>query len=168
MFHPMLEIFLIAIVVSFATNFLRRKLMTPEDMAKMMESQKFKKALLEAQRKGDKKALQRLRKKQEYYRKIDAEIGKKNMIMLFASFGIFYFVFMVILTPLYGGLNIVGTLPGDLIIPFISMGDKLTYIGWYILSLLATGLPLGKVFQAQPKLEQSSKEAGKAEQKKAE
>ena len=167
MINPMIEIFLIAAAVSFATNLLRRKLMGPEDMAKMMESQKFKKELLEAQKKGDKKALQRLMKKQEYYRRIDAEIGKKNMIMLFASFGIFYFVFMVILTPLYGGLNIVGTLPGDLIIPFISMGDKLTYIGWYILSLLATGLPLGKVFQAQPKLEQLSGEAEKAEQKKA-
>ena len=165
MINPMIEIFLIAAAVSFATNLLRRKLMGPEDMAKMMESQKFKKELLEAQKKGDKKALQRLMKKQEYYSRIDAEIGKKNMIMLFASLGIFYFVFMVILTPLYGSLNVVGTLPGGLVIPLISTGDKLTYIGWYILSLLATGLPLGKIFQAQPKLEQSPKEMERVGQK---
>ena len=156
MFHPMLEIFLIAIIVSFATNFLRRKLMTPEDMAKMMESQKFKKALLEAQRKGDKKALQRLKKKQEYYQKIDAEIGKKNFMILLASIGLFYFVFMVILAPLYGNLDAVGFLPSDMIIPFISAGNKLTYIGWYILSLLATGLPLGKIFQVKPAIEKPS------------
>jgi len=156
MLHPMLEIFLIAIVVSFATNFLRRKLMTPEDMAKMMESQKFKKALLEAQRKGDKKALQRLRKKQEYYQKIDAEIGKKNFVIFLVSIGLFYFVFMAVLAPLYGNLEAVGFLPSDMIIPFISAGNKLTYIGWYILSLLATGLPLGKVFQVKPAIEKPS------------
>ena len=151
MFDPMLEIFLIALAVSAATNVLRKKMLTPEDMAKMMESQKFKKMLLEAQKKGDKKALQKLMKKQDYYRKIDAEVGKKNFILLFASLGIFYLVY-AILSPLYGGVGIVATLPGDLTIPFVSQGNKLTFIGWFILSLLAVNMPLGKAFEVKPEV----------------
>ena len=153
MIQSMLEIFIIAFAVSFATNFLRRKILTPEDMAKMMESQKFKRTLLEAQRKGDKKTLQRLMKKQEYYRKIDAEVGKKNFLILLVSITIFYLVFLGILTPVYGGLEAVALLPGDMMIPLISSGNKLTSLGWYILSLFAVGFPLGKLFEVKPKAE---------------
>ncbi len=153
MIQSMLEIFAIALAVSFATNFLRRKILTPEDMAKMMESQKFKRMLLEAQKKGDTKTIRRLKRRQEYYQKIDAEIGKKNIILFAVSIGLFYLVFIGILTPIYGGLEAVALLPGGMIIPFISMGDKLTSLGWYILSLLAVGLPLGKLFEVKPKVE---------------
>ena len=153
MIQTMLEIFAIALAVSLMTNILRKKLLSPEDMAKMMESQKFKRMLLEAQKKGDKKLLQKLKRKQEYYRKIDAEIGKKNFLMLIGSIAIFYAVFIGILTPIYGGLEAVALLPGDLVIPFISTGNKLTSLGWYILSLLAIGLPLGKLFEVKPEVE---------------
>jgi len=167
MFNPMVEIFLIALGVSAATNALRKKLITPEDMAKMMESQKFKKKLLEAQRKGDKKALQKLMKKQEYYQKIDAEVGKKNFAMLFASLAIFYLVY-AILSPLYGGVGIVATLPGDLVIPFLSQGNKLTFIGWFILSLLAVNMPLGKVFEVKPGVIQDAEKNAEDEKQKKE
>lgn len=148
MAQPMLEIFLIAVAVGLATSLLRRRLLTPEDMAKMAESQKFKKMLLEAQRKGDKKTIQKLMRKQDYYRKIDAEIGKKNMLLLFASLVIFYLVYLGILTPLYGGLGPIVSLPGDMALPFV--GNRLDFISWYILSLLAVGLPINKLLQARP------------------
>jgi len=160
MFNPMIEIFLIALAVSAATNALRKKLITPEDMAKMMESQKFKKMLFEAQKKGDKKTLQKLMKKQEYYRKIDAEVGKKNFAMLFASLAIFYLVY-AILSPLYGSIGIVATLPGDLMIPLLSQGNKLTFIGWFILSLLAVNMPLGKIFEVKPGVIQDAEKDAK-------
>ena len=167
MLDVMLQIFLIALVVSAATNWLRKKLLSPQDMARMKESQKFKKMLLEAKQKGDKKALQKLMKKQEYYQKIDAEIGKKNMILLFGSLGIFYFVY-AILTPLYGGVNIVATLPGDLVIPFLSDENKLSFIGWFILSLLAVNMPLGKIFEVKPEMviQHAEKDAKDKKQKK--
>jgi len=70
------------------------------------------------------------------------------MILMFMSLGIFYAVFMA-LTPLYESVGIVASLPSDLIIPFISKGNKLTFIGWYILALLATGMPMGKIFEVK-------------------
>lgn len=143
--NPLLEILGIAVAVSFLTNYLRRRLISPEDMAKMAESQRFKRQLLEAKRKGDKKALQRLMKKQEYYQKIDAEVGKKNIITMFATLAIFYGIYML-LGPIYGGYGTVALLPGDLFIPFISQGNKLTFIGWFIISLIAVGMPIAKLF----------------------
>ncbi|HDJ66362.1 MAG TPA: DUF106 domain-containing protein [Nitrososphaeria archaeon] len=148
MFNPLFEILGIALAVSFLTNYLRRRLIGPEEMAKMKEAQEFQKKLLQAQKKGDKKLIQRLKKRQEYYQKISAEIGKKNMILMFISLGIFYAVFMA-LTPLYGSVGVVASLPSDLMIPFISQGNKLTFIGWYILALLATGMPMGKIFEVK-------------------
>jgi len=166
MFNPMFEIFLIALAVSIATNALRKKLLGPEDMAKMMESQRYRKMLLEAQKKGDKKTVQKLMKKQEYYKKIDAEVGKKNLILMFASLGIFYFVYAA-LAPLYGGTGVVAILPGDLTIPFVSQGNKLTFIGWFILSLLAVNMPLGKVFEVKPGvIQDAEKNAEDKKQKK--
>lgn len=149
MLDAMFEIFLIALCVSAVTNFLRRKVISPQDMARMMESQNFKKTLYEAQRKGDQKTLQKLMRKREYYQKIDAEIGKKNMIFLVGSLGIFYVAYLAI-TPIYGGLSVVASLPADLIIPLISQGNKLTFMGWFILCLLAVNMPLGKVFEVKP------------------
>jgi len=149
MLNPMVEIFLIALGVSLATNAMRRRMITPEDMARMMESQMFKRRLLEARRRGDKKELQKLMRKQEYYRRIDAEMGKKNITILLVSLAVFYGVY-AILSPIYGGAGVVAILPGDMVIPLISQGNKLTFIGWFILSLLAVNMPLGKIFQVKP------------------
>jgi len=143
--NPFLEILGIAVAASLVTNYVRRRFLSPEDMMKMAESQRFKRQLLEAKRKGDKKALQRLMKKQEYYQKIDAEVGKKNLITMFLTLGIFYGFYML-LGPLYGAYQAVALLPGDLFIPFISQGNKLSFIGWFILSLIAVGMPIAKVF----------------------
>jgi len=160
--NPFLEILGIAIGVSLLTNYLRRRIMSPADMAKMAESQRFKRQLLEAKRKGDQKTLQRLMKKQEYYRKIDAEVGKKNMITMFATLGIFYAIYML-LGPLYGGYQVVAILPGDLTIPFLSQGNKLSFIGWFILALIAVGMPIAKVFGVggMPELKEVKKDASK-------
>lgn len=164
MFNPLFEILGIALAVSFLTNYLRRRLIGPEEMAKMKEAQEFQKKLVQAQKKGDKKLIQRLKKKQEYYQKISAEMGKKNMILMFTSLGIFYAVFMA-LTPLYGSVGIVAFLPSDLTIPFISQGNKLTFIGWYILALLATGMPMGKIFEVkQQEVERYAKKSVKDEE----
>lgn len=151
----MLEIFFIAVVVSLATSLLRRKVITPEDMAKMAESQSYKKMLLEAQKKDDKKTLQKLMRKQDYYRKIDAEIGKKNIIILIVSITIFYIVFLGILTPLYGEVDVVAILPGDMALPII--GNKLDYLSWYVLSLFAISFPINKLFQVSPERATSRK-----------
>lgn len=148
MMQPMLEIFLIAIVVSLATSLLRRKIMTPEDMVKMAESQRYRKMLLEAQKKGDKKTLQRLMRKRDYYRKIDAEIGKKNILVLIASITIFYAVFSFVLVPLYSEVEVVAMLPGDMALPIV--GNKLDYLSWYIISLFAVSFPINKLFQVGP------------------
>lgn len=148
MVQPMLEIFLITIVVSLATSLLRRKIMTPEDMVKMAESQRYRKMLLEAQKKGDKKTLQRLMRKRDYYRKIDAEIGKKNILVLIASITIFYAVFSFVLVPLYSEVEVVAMLPGDMALPIV--GNKLDYLSWYIISLFAVSFPINKLFQVSP------------------
>ena len=148
MAQPMLEIFLISVVVSLVTSILRRRILTPEDMAKMAESQKFRRMLLEAQRKGDKKTLQKLMRKQDYYRKIDAEVGKKNIIFFVASIAIFYIVFLGVLSPLYGRLDVVAMLPGDMMLPFV--GNKLNYLTWYVLCLFAISFPINKLFQVSP------------------
>jgi len=146
MLNPLFEILGIALAVSFLTSYLRRRLIGPEEMAKMKEAQEFQRKLLQAQKKGDKKLVQKLKRRQEYYQKISAEVGKKNMILMFISIGIFYAVFMA-LTPLYGSVGVVASLPSDLTIPLISQGNKLTFIGWYILALLAAGMPMGKIFE---------------------
>lgn len=141
--NSIVEIFVLAIIVSVATNLLRKKIITREDALKMGESQLYKKSLLEARRRGDEKQIQKLMKKQEYYRKIDAEIAKKNIITLFATLAIFYLAF-IFLTQIYGD-GVVANLPSDLIIPLISSGNKLTVAGWFIISLIAVGLPISKI-----------------------
>lgn len=141
--NPLIEILGLAFVVSLATNLVRRLLLTPEDMRKMAESQLYKRKLLEAKRKGDEKLVQKLMKKQEYYQKIDAEVGKKNILTLVITLAIFYAVYMLV-GPLYGN-TVVALLPGNLFIPFLSAGNKLTFAGWFILSLIAVGLPTAKV-----------------------
>ena len=150
MLNPLFEILGIALAVSFLTSYLRRRLIGPEEMAKMKEAQEFQRKLLQAQKKGDKKLVQKLKKRQEYYQKISAEVGKKNMIFMFISIGIFYVVLMA-LTRLYGSVGIVASLPSDLTIPipFISQGNKLTFIGWYILASFAAGMPMGKIFEVK-------------------
>ena len=148
MLNPLFEILGIALAVSFLTSYLRRRLIGPEEMAKMKEAQEFQRKLLQAQRKGDKKLIQKLKRKEEYYQKISAEVMKKNMILMLISLGIFYAVFMA-LTPLYGSVGIVASLPSDLMIPLISQGNKLTFIGWYVLALLAAGMPMGKIFEVK-------------------
>ena len=164
MFDPLFEILGIALAVSLLTNYLRRRLIGPEEMAKMKEAQEFQKKLLQAQKKGDKKLIQKLKKKQEYYQKINAEVGKKNMILMFMSLGIFYAVFMA-LTPLYGSVGIVASLPSDLMIPLISQGNKLTFIGWYILALLAAGMPMGKIFEVKAEEVESYAKKGAKDEK---
>jgi len=164
MFNPLFEIFGIALAVSFLTSYLRRRLIGPEEMAKMREAQEFQKKLLQAQKKGDKKLIQKLKRRQEYYQKISAEVGKKNLMLMFVSLGIFYAVFMA-LTPLYGSVGVVASLPSDLTIPFISQGNKLTFIGWYILALLATGMPMGKIFEVKPEEVESYAKKGVKDEK---
>ena len=164
MLNPLFEILGIALAVSFLTSYLRRRLIGPEEMAKMKEAQEFQRKLLQAQKKGDKKLIQKLKRKEEYYQKISAEVMKKNMILMFISLGIFYAVFMA-LTPLYGSVGIVASLPSDLMIPLISQGNKLTFIGWYILALLAAGMPMGKIFEVKPEEVESYAKKGVKDEK---
>lgn len=147
--NTIIEIMLIAVVVSVATNLLRRKMISREDMLKMVESQLFKKNLLEAKRKNDEKLLQKLLKKQEYYQKVDAQITKKNIITLILTLIIFYGAYLS-LGQFYGSVDIIADLPGDLIIPLISVENKLTVSGWFIISLIALGLPISKILGVSP------------------
>ncbi|MCF8885421.1 MAG: EMC3/TMCO1 family protein [Nitrososphaerota archaeon] len=147
--NAIIEIMLIALVVSVATNLLRRKMISREDMLKMAESQLYKKSLLEARRKNDEKLLQKLLKKQEYYQKVDAQIAKKNIITLILTLIIFYVAYLA-LGQFYGSTNIIANLPGDLIIPLISIENKLTVSGWFIISLIALGLPISKILGVSP------------------
>jgi len=163
MLNPLFEILGIALAVSFLMSYLRRRLIGPEEMAKMKEAQEFQRKLLQAQKKGDKKLVQKLKRRQEYYQKISAEVGKKNMIFMFVSLGVFYAVFMA-LTPLYGSVGVVASLPSDLTIPLISQGNKLTFIGWYMLALLAAGMPMGKIFEVKAEeVESYAKKSAKDE-----
>ena len=73
MLNPLFEILGIALAVSFLTNYLRRRLMGPEEMAKMKEAQEFQRKLLQAQKKGDKKLIQKLKRKEEYYQKLTSQ-----------------------------------------------------------------------------------------------
>ncbi|MEN2974759.1 MAG: EMC3/TMCO1 family protein [Candidatus Caldarchaeales archaeon] len=158
----LLEVLGLAVLVSLATNLIRRKIISKEDSLKMAESQLYKKSLLEARRKGDEKLIQKLMKKKEYYQKIDAQIAKKNIIMLLITLAIFY-VSYIFITQIYGD-GIIASLPGDLIIPLISSGNNLTVTGWYIISLLASGLPISKILGVGG-LPEISKEAGKKDGK---
>ncbi len=141
--NSIIEILMLAVLVSVATNLIRRKLISKEDTLKMAESQLYKKTLLEARRKGDEKLIQKLMKKQEYYQKIDAQIAKKNIITLFATLAMFYAAY-IFLAQVYGN-GVVANLPADLVIPFISYGNQLTVAGWFIISLIAAGLPISKI-----------------------
>lgn len=142
--NTIVEVLGLAILVSLTTNLIRRKIISAEDMMKMAESQSFKRSLLEAKRKGDEKLVQKLMKKQEYYQKIDAQIAKKNILTLLLTLAIFYAAYLLV-TQIYGD-RIIASLPGDLVIPLISHGGDLSVTGWFLLSLIATGLPISKIF----------------------
>lgn len=142
--ESLIQILMLAVLVSLVTNLIRRKLISREDTLKMAESQLYKKSLLEARKKGDEKLIQKLMKKQEYYQKIDAQIAKKNIITLFATLAVFYLAY-ILLGQIYSIDIEVAKLPGDLVIPFISQGNQLTAAGWFIISLIAAGLPISKI-----------------------
>ncbi len=142
--EALIQILMLAVLVSLVTNLIRRKLISREDTLKMAESQLYKKSLLEARKKGDEKLIQKLMKKKEYYQKIDAQIAKKNIITLFATLAVFYLAY-ILLGQIYSIDIEIAKLPGDLVIPFISQGNQLTAAGWFIISLIAAGLPIAKI-----------------------
>ena len=142
--EALIQILMLAVLVSLVTNLIRRKLISKEDTLKMAESQLYKKSLLEARKKGDEKLIQKLMKKKEYYQKIDAQIAKKNIITLFATLAVFYLAY-ILLGQIYSIDIEIAKLPGDLVIPFISQGNHLTAAGWFIISLIAAGLPIAKI-----------------------
>jgi len=142
--EALIQILMLAVLVILVTNLIRRKLISREDTLKMAESQLYKKSLLEARKKGDEKLIQKLMKKKEYYQKIDAQIAKKNIITLFATLAVFYLAY-ILLGQIYSIDIEIAKLPGDLVIPFISQGNQLTAAGWFIISLIAAGLPIAKI-----------------------
>ncbi len=144
----MLMILGLAAGLSALTNGIRRVVLKEEDMRKMAEIQAFNKELLAAQRKKDTKTVQKLQHRKEYIQKLNAEVSKKNMIIMFSSLMIFFTIYPLLAG--YYGASVLGIMPSGLDIPFISDQHQLYFYGWFILSFFAVGSPIAKVLGISP------------------
>ncbi|MEM3053617.1 MAG: EMC3/TMCO1 family protein, partial [Candidatus Caldarchaeum sp.] len=93
MFLDMLLLSSLAAAISAATTAIRKIVFKKEDLAKIAEIQSYNRELMTATRKKDQKTIQKLQKKQDYIRQINAEVTKKNMITMFASLLIFFTIY---------------------------------------------------------------------------
>ncbi|MEM2064978.1 MAG: hypothetical protein QXH59_00605, partial [Candidatus Caldarchaeum sp.] len=67
----------LAAAISAATTAIRKIVFKKEDLAKIAEIQSYNRELMTATRKKDQKTIQKLQKKQDYIRQINAEVTKK-------------------------------------------------------------------------------------------
>jgi len=148
MLEDMLSIMGMAILLALATLAIHKAVLKREDMEKMAEIQAYQRELLNAKRKNDQKTIQKLEKKKEYIQKLNAEVSKKNMIVMFASLIIFFTFYPLaagfFITP-DGQPKTIGYMPSGLDIPFIASEGKLQFYGWFILSFFAVNSPLAKL-----------------------
>ncbi|MEM4642507.1 MAG: EMC3/TMCO1 family protein [Candidatus Caldarchaeum sp.] len=144
MFLDMLLLSSLAAAISAATTAIRKIVFKKEDLAKIAEIQSYNRELMTATRKKDQKTIQKLQKKQDYIRQINAEVTKKNMITMFASLLIFFTIY-----PTLGGFfgtQMLGYVPAGLDIPFVTDSGKLYFYGWFILSFFGVSSPITKIF----------------------
>ena len=121
---------------------LRRVILSKEDMLAMQEVTKYNRELMKALREKDMKAVERLEKKKEYMQRVQAKIFGKNMILMLISMVIF-FTFFFFANARYGHTPLL-TMPPGLELPFISVGGKIQFFGWYLLTFFAISLPVNK------------------------
>lgn len=146
-----IEILAFSVVISLASAVSRRLLLKEEDLKRMQEAAQYRREMMKAMKAGDKKALQRLEKRKDYIQKIEAQTAVKNLATMAISLAIF-FSFFTWATNYYGALEIM-RMPDGLDIPFISNGGKIFFYGWYILTVMAMGLPINKFINPrQPSL----------------
>ncbi|MEM4417148.1 MAG: EMC3/TMCO1 family protein [Nitrososphaerota archaeon] len=144
----MLAVLGVAAGISAVTTGIRRVIFKEEDMRKMAEIQAFNRELLAAQRKKDAKAIQKLQSRKEYIQKLNADVSKKNMLIMFSSMIIFFTVYPL-LSGFFGATQL-GSMPPGLNIPFISTNGGLYFYGWFILSFFAVGSPIAKILGISP------------------
>ena len=158
----MLIILGLSALLSVITLALRKAVLKREDMLKMAEIQAYNRELLAARRKRDQKAIQKLEKKKEYIQRLNAEVSKKNLIVMFGSLLIFFTFYPMAAS--FFGTEAIGVMPAGLDIPFISEGGKLHFYGWFILSFFAVNLPISKLMRVSfgaPEVEKSAPEKPK-------
>ncbi|MEM3096708.1 MAG: EMC3/TMCO1 family protein [Nitrososphaerota archaeon] len=148
MVYELLMILGMAAGLSALTNGIRRVVLKEEDLRKMAEIQAFNRELLAAQRKKDMKAVQKLQHRKDYIQKLNAEVSKKNMIVMFSSLIIFFTIYPLLSG--YFGPAVLGLMPSGLDIPFISNQREIHFYGWFILSFFAVGSPIAKVLGISP------------------
>lgn len=140
---PALQIVAIAGLAALMSSAVSRIVMGPGATVKRAEIAQFRTELLKAKKQGDKKALAKLQKKQEYINKLNAELGKKTMIVLPIT-AVPLIIIFTFFQSFYGN-SIIVMLPSEMELPFISTGTKVHFVGWYLLSFFVFSLPLQRM-----------------------
>jgi len=171
----MLVITAMSAALATATLAIRKAILKREDLEKMAEIQAYQRELLAARRKNDHKAIQKLEKRKEYIQKLNAEVSKKNLMVIFASL-ILFFTFYPLASGFFltqdGQPKTIGYMPSGLNIPFLAPEGKLDFYGWFILSFFAVNSPLAKLlgvsFSPQEVAKNAEKNAKDKKQEKKE
>lgn len=156
---PALQIMTIAGLAALMSSAVSRIVMGPAATVKRAEIAQFRTELLKVKKQGDKKALAKLQKKQEYINKLNAEIGKKTMIVLPIT-AVPLIIIFTFFQSFYGN-SIILVLPSGMELPFISSGNNVHFVGWYLLSFFVFSLPLQRMLglgMAEPRGEAKSGE----------
>ena len=140
-------ILFLAIILALATSLIQRKFVDFEEVKKFRDKMnELRKEMFEARKKGDKKALAKLQKKQmQLMRESGKVMGQQTKVSLFTMFP-----FLILFWILYGFFGDTAVAFSPIPIPYGTIeGTKLTFWLWYFLVAMAVNLPITRLLKTQ-------------------
>jgi len=141
-------ILFLAFVLAFITSYLQRKFVNIEEVKKFRsQMDELRKQMFEARKKGDKKALAKLQKKQTQLMRDSSKVmGQQTKISLITMFP-----FLILFWILYGFFGNTPVAFSPVPIPYGTVGGVgLTFWLWYFLAAMAINLPVTRALKTQP------------------
>ena len=138
----------LALMLALITSITQKRFVNIEE-AKKFRSQmsELRKQMWEARKKGDKKTLAKLQRKQaQLMRESGKVLSKQTQVSLFTMIP-----FLILFWVLYGFFGNTPVAFSPFPIPYGTIeGTKLTFWLWYLLSAMAINLPITRLLKTQP------------------
>lgn len=138
-------ILFLAILLALVTALVQRRFVDIEEVKKFREQMgKLRKEMFEARKRGDKKALAKLRKKQlQLMRESGRVMSQQTKVSLFTMFP-----FLILFWILYSFFGNTPVAFSPVPIPYGTVeGTKLTFWLWYFLVTMAVNLPITRLLK---------------------
>ena len=140
-------ILFLAILLALTTALVQRKFVDIEEVKKFRERMnELRREMFEARKKGDKKTLAKLQKRQlQLMRESGRVMSQQTKVSLFTMFP-----FLILFWILYGFFGNTPVAFSPIPIPYGTVeGTKLTFWLWYFLVAMAVNLPITRLLKTQ-------------------